>query len=52
MKKLSLIALLAVFSISSFANPVHCKKCTKKCTTECKSKCPDIMKCNADKAKK
>lgn len=53
MKKITLLALMAIFSISTFANPVNCKKCVKKkCTTECKSKCPDMTACKMTKAKK
>jgi len=40
MKKFIVFAIATMFTVSAFAKPGDCTKCTKKkCTTECKAKC-------------
>ena len=47
MKKIIMVAIATMLTVSVFAKPGDCKKCTKKtCTTECKAKCNKV-KCAA-----
>lgn len=40
MKKFIMFAIATMLTVTAFAKPGDCKKCTQKhCTTECKAKC-------------
>ena len=47
MKKIIMFAVATMLTISVFAKPGDCKKCTKKtCTAECQNRC-NPAKCAA-----
>jgi hypothetical protein len=40
MKKFIVLAIATALTVTAFAKPGDCKKCTEKhCTTECRAKC-------------